>query len=68
MKEGYKADILTLPDLTEARYAVLHPGYGSSNLSLKLNNGVLTDVGQLVDTKIPEIITALGSLTTAAGV
>jgi hypothetical protein len=66
-KEGYKADILTLPDLAQPRYAVLHPGYGSSSLSLKLNNGILTDVGQTVDTKIPETITALGSLATAAG-
>ena len=62
-----KADILTLPDLAQPRYALLHPGYGSSNLALKLNNGVLTDVGQTVDTKIPETITALGSLATAVG-
>ena len=67
MKDGYKADILTLPDLLQPRYALLHPGYGSSNLSLKLNNGILTDVGQQVDTKIPETITALGSLATASG-
>jgi hypothetical protein len=66
-KEGYKADVVTLPDLLQPRYALLHPGYGSSNLSLKLNNGILTDVGQQVDTKIPETITALGSLATAAG-
>jgi hypothetical protein len=56
-----KADILTLPDLAQPRYALLHPGYGSSNLALKLSNGILTDVGQTVDTKIPETITALGS-------
>jgi hypothetical protein len=67
MKEGYKADILTLPDLAQPRYALLHPGYGSSNLSLKLSNGILTDVGQTVDTKIPETITALGSLASAGG-
>jgi len=66
-KDGAKADILTLPDLAQPRYALLHPGYGSSNLSLKVSNGVLTDVGQTVDTKIPETITALGSLATAAG-
>jgi hypothetical protein len=65
--EGYKADIVTLPDLLQPRYALLHPGYGSSNLSLKMNNGILTDVGQQADTKIPETITALGSLATAAG-
>ena len=65
-KDGTKAEILTLPDLTQPRYALLHPGYGSSTLTLKLNNGVLTDVGQTVDTKIPETITALSSLATAA--
>jgi len=39
-KDGTKADILTLPDLAKPRYALLHPGYGSSNLSLKLSNGI----------------------------
>lgn len=66
-KEGYNASILTLPDLAQPRYALLHPGYGSSELSLKLNNGILTDVGQKVDTKVPETITALGSLASSAG-
>jgi hypothetical protein len=65
-KDGTKADTLTLPNLTRPRYALLHLGYGSSNLSLKLSNGVLTDVGQTVDTKIPETITALSGLATAA--
>jgi hypothetical protein len=63
--KAYKADIVTLPDLTQPRYALLHPGYGSSNLALKLNNGILTDVGQQGDTKVPETLTALGSLGTA---
>jgi hypothetical protein len=58
----YKAEIITLPDVSQPRYALLHPGYGSSNLSLKLSNGILTDVGQVGDTKIPETITAVGSL------
>ena len=65
-KDGTKADTLTLPDLTRPRYALLHPGYGSSNLSLKPSNGVLTNVGQTVDTKIPETITALSGLAKAA--
>ena len=63
---AYKAEILTLPDLARPRYALLHPGYGSSNLSLKLSNGILTDIGQQADSKIPETITALGSLATSA--
>ena len=63
---GPKSEILTLPDLTQPRYALLHPGYGSSNLSIKLTNGIITEVGQAVDTKIPETITALANLATAA--
>ena len=65
-KDGTKADTLTLPDLTRPSYALLHSGYGSSNLSLTLSNGGLTDVGQTVDTKIAETITALSGLATAA--
>ena len=34
---------------------------------MKLSNGILTDVGQTVDTKMPSTITALGSLATAGG-
>jgi hypothetical protein len=65
--DAYKAEIITLADLSQPRYALLHPGYGSNNLTLKLNNGILTDVGQQTDTKVPETITALGSLATSAG-
>ena len=60
--KAYKAEIITLPDVSQPRYALLHPGYGSSNLSLKLSNGILTDVGQVGDTKIPETISAVGGL------
>lgn len=41
-------------------------GYGSSALSVAFNNGMITTVGQTVDTKIPETITAVASLGTAA--
>ncbi|MGH8100851.1 MAG: hypothetical protein ACREIW_06105 [Chthoniobacterales bacterium] len=62
----YSSSIVTLPDLAQPRYALLHPGYGSNNLTLKLNNGILTEVGQQTDTKVPETITALSGLATAA--
>jgi len=65
-KDGTKASVVTLPDLTQPRYALLHAGYGSSNLSLAQSNGVLTTVGQAVDTKIPETIAAVSGLATAA--
>jgi hypothetical protein len=64
-KDGTKASVVTLPDLTQPRYALLHPGYGSITLALTQSNGVLTTVGQTVDTKITETITALSGLATA---
>jgi hypothetical protein len=66
-EKGYTAQVLTLPDTTQPRFALLHPGYGSNNLSIKLNNGMLSDVGQQVDTQVPATIAALGSLATGAG-
>jgi len=40
-------------------------GYGSAELSVVLANGILTNVGQKTDTKIPETITSIASLGTA---
>jgi hypothetical protein len=37
-------------------------GYGSSNLAVTLNNGMITTVNQQADPEIPQTITALGSL------
>ncbi len=61
-----QASIVYLPDQSKPMYAKLKSGYGSANLSLTLQNGVLTTVGQTTDTKIPETITALTGMTTAA--
>lgn len=41
-------------------------GYGTADLSVTLNNGMITNVGQKTDTKIPETIQAVASLGTAA--
>lgn len=41
-------------------------GYGTADLSLSLSNGMVTNAGQVTDTKIPETITAISGLTTAA--
>ncbi len=44
-------------------------GYGSSDLSVTLSNGMIQTAGLKTDTKIPETITALaGAVTAAAGV
>jgi hypothetical protein len=51
----------------KARGLKLQPGYGSSKLSVTLTqDGILTNVGQEVDTKVPETITALTGLANAA--
>ena len=42
-------------------------GYGSADLSATLSNGMIASVGQKTDTKIPETLTAIASLGTAAG-
>ena len=59
-----KADVsvIYLPDLTNPVYARMKSGYGTADLSLSLEGGMLKSVGQKTDTKIPETITALGSI------
>jgi hypothetical protein len=58
------ATVVTLPE--KRRAMEFKSGYGSSALSAGLANGMVTTVGQTVDTKIPETITAVASLATAA--
>ncbi len=41
-------------------------GYGSSELSASFANGMIVSVGQKNDSKIPETITSIASLGTAA--
>jgi hypothetical protein len=61
-----QGSVVYLPDQKNPVYARLKPGYGSANLSLSITDGKLSSVGQQTDTKIPETITALASMTTAA--
>lgn len=56
-------NVLVLPG--EQRTLAFHSGYGSSDLSATLSNGMLQSVGQKTDTKIPETITALVGVATA---
>ncbi len=37
-------------------------GYGAATLSASFANGVITDVGQATDTKVPETITSIAAL------
>ncbi len=57
------ATVLVLPG--EQRTLRFHSGYGSSDLSATLSNGMLQSVGQKTDTKVPETITALAGVATA---
>ena len=41
-------------------------GYGTAALSATLSNGMISTVGQTTDTKIPETLSAIASLGTAA--
>lgn len=45
-----------------ARSIAFRSGFGSAKLSIKTANGMITDIGQETDTKIPETITAIGGL------
>ena len=50
-------EVLMLPGRPQG--VRFHSGLGSAKLGIKLTNGMITDVSQETDTKIPETITAL---------
>jgi hypothetical protein len=49
------------------RSVAFKSGYGTADLSVALNNGVVTAVGQKTDTKIPETITVVAGLAKDVG-
>lgn len=57
--------VIMLPN-TE-KHIAFESGYGSAELSVALTNGMITSAGQKTDTKIPETITSIAGLATAAG-
>ena len=59
------ATIVVIPE--SKKEVQLKSGYGTADLSVALSNGMITSVGQKTDTKIPETITSIASLGTAAG-
>ena len=65
--ESKAADIsvVYLPDLANPYYATPQSGWGSSNLTMTITNGVLTQFGQQVDNGGAANLTSLGSLVTA---
>ena len=63
-----KAEIISLPDLEHPTYAIFHPGWGQHIFSLAVaSNGNLSSYGQTADSKIPETISAVGSLMSGGG-
>lgn len=57
------ATIISIPGTEQ--HVKFKPGFGSSDLSITLTNGMIASAGQKVDTKIPDTITAFASLGTA---
>ena len=60
-----EVSIVYLPDLSQPYYAKARSGWGSSNLTMKLSDGALTECGQQVDSKGPETLSGIASLATA---
>jgi uncharacterized protein YbaR (Trm112 family) len=58
------ATVVLIPESKKS--LVFKSGYGSAELSVTLTNGMITSAGQNTDTKIPETLTAIASLGTAA--
>lgn len=58
--------VVYLPDTSNVLYIRQKAGWGSSELSVKLSNGIVTEFGTKSDSKVPESLTAMGSLLTAA--
>lgn len=61
-----KSSIIYLPDLENPQYVRVRPGFGSADLQLTLENGILVSYGGVIDSKIPETISAGSELITAA--
>lgn len=59
------ANLVSVPETK--REVKLISGYGSTDLSVNLSDGMITSVGQNTDTKIPDTITSVAGLTAAVG-
>ena len=58
------ATIITMPE--SRREVKFKYGYGSADLSVNLSNGMITSVNQKTDTQLPQTITSIAGLGTAA--
>jgi hypothetical protein len=62
-----EVSVVYLPDLSQPYYAKARSGWGSSNLTMTLADGRITQFGQQVDNNGAATLTALQSLITALG-
>jgi len=62
-----EASLIYLPDQSQSFYAKPVSGWGTADLSIAFNNGMITSFGQKTDSKIPETIQAVGSLVPGIG-
>jgi hypothetical protein len=56
-----------IPDFSKPVYAKARSGWGSSNLTMTFNNGIMTQFGQQVDANTAGIVSSLGTLATSVG-
>jgi hypothetical protein len=61
---AYTASVVSLPG--PRRSVGFKSGLGSADLSMQLQNGMIVSVGQKTDTQIPQTLTAITGLATAA--
>ena len=59
------ATIISVPETKKG--VTFNSGWGTADLSIALNGGMITTVGQKTDSKIPETLTSVGQLATAVG-
>ena len=55
--------VVYLPDLANPQFARPQSGVGLAKLTMEFSNSILTKFGQETDTKIPELLDSVGSLT-----
>ena len=66
--KGLAAQLVYLPDKTQEYVVKQRPGIGSSDLSVTLEGGWnLTALGHKLDTKVPEMLTAITGLVKSVG-
>ncbi|MEM6568090.1 MAG: hypothetical protein AAF957_06745 [Planctomycetota bacterium] len=66
-KEGPRARVITLPDVTRPRYIRHKGGWGSVEFSFEMAGGMLTSFNQAQDSKGPETIAAVGAVASGIG-